>query len=595
MTQTIIHAYVQMARGMGLASMKKAFITKIYPAYTLVEMSLSMTIIAIMVAIGLGTIGKESLDDKYRITNVKIRVVERAIMDFYKANGFIPCPAPAPQLENSADFGISPPGSYDAATGECLGIVPNLLVNNTGMIPVRTLGIPDEFAYDAWHRVMSYRIARNFGSEVDFNDTENLGDLKIVDLLGNEITNMSGSTQNNFGAAYVIISHGYNGDTYTWGRNTLNIPTPNTTAIEFENFNTNKIYIQNVRTTEFDDITAFKTKMAFINLKKGISPVAFSKLTCSNANILKNLTSLPAAPAFFQQIPLSAAAVSNMCASPPQLNRFRPTDPGNLVIWWDGSDPANTGAAPANGTLVSAVQNKANTAGPSLSQVSAPATPEYRNNLPQIPRNGTLGALNFRRTSPPIFGLRNSYSTNLNTAINNSPYTLFFAGKILQNSLIFGSNNSCGTNNTINLFYGSISGDSNNFLTLSHGNNDAGIYIEQYDAIDVPVIIMARYCHNCTGTNVSLQGIKLLFINKNGLVLSNEGMTNLANNFPVYSNVNFTCGTATAAMNLSSSATGNWPLGGAMGEMLVYDKALNNIEVSEVIEYLSNRWFAGSR
>ncbi|OJV16006.1 MAG: hypothetical protein BGO27_04070 [Alphaproteobacteria bacterium 33-17] len=574
---------------LGMARVKKN-IVKI-AAYTLVELSISMTIIAVMLSIGLGTIGKQNLDDKYALTLKRIKYVEKAIYDFYSINGYIPCPAVAPRLETAANFGVSQ--TYDTATKECVGS----LTANTGMIPVRTLGIPDEYVYDGWNRVMAYRIARGFGSSADFNDTTNLGDIKIVDLSGYEVTNMGGDSTNNFGAAYVIVGYGGNGDTYTWARNSLNIPSPATTTIEYENANhaLNKIYIQSIRTSNFDDVVAFKTKMAFLDIKKGLSPVAFPKQTCSNAKTLSSLSVAPTT-ALLDQIKVSAQSLYKLCVSPPQLCGFRPTDFSTLRIWWDGNDPAGTGTQPANNSAVALVVNKALPGTHNMVQGSGVLQPQFRNDVLQIPNSGTLGGIHFDADNKVL-------TANISTAINNGPYTLFFAGKLRYNSSVL-TTTGCATNNTLNLWYGnaantiySNAGNTNfkNLLTLGHGSYDNAIYIEQSDIIDIPVIIMARYCTNCnTAADILKHGFKMLFINKNGLVLSNEGFSNLANNAPTYSANSMSCaGNTAAAMELKrdSAVSTN---GGFLGEFLLYREALSDSQASQVIEYLSNRWFTGA-
>lgn len=241
--------------------------------YTLIELSVSITIIAILVTGGMTVIVKQDEIDKRNRTIEKIDVIENAIQSFVDFNGFIPCPAAGNSLNADAAFGIS--AAYDSNTQNCSEL--------TGMVPVRTLNLNDNYAFDSWNWKFSYRIATGMGSSDHFVDPNYLGDLKIIDLKGNEKTSTTLSENRNYGAAYVIISHGPNG-AGAWVRNTTLQPDlPTGTELENLNHTINTTYIQDATTSQYDDITAYKTLNELDPPKISEAPIVLSSDICSNA------------------------------------------------------------------------------------------------------------------------------------------------------------------------------------------------------------------------------------------------------------------------------------------------------------------------
>jgi prepilin-type N-terminal cleavage/methylation domain-containing protein len=143
--------------------------------YTLVELAISTSILAMLAVGGLSVMGKKNEADNIKETYEKLEKIQATIKAFIIENNFVPCPS-APLVQNSSQlFGYSV--RYNTTTNTCNNDAANdgtgdtdinisggltaadILTNNTGVVPVRTLGLPDDYMYDGWDRKFTYRIA----------------------------------------------------------------------------------------------------------------------------------------------------------------------------------------------------------------------------------------------------------------------------------------------------------------------------------------------------------------------------------------------------------------------------------------------------
>ena len=125
--------------------------------YSLLELAVVLTIIALIVAMGM-PIGLETLESAKRgQTNTKLDTIENALAAFRAVNNRLPCPGDASLAATNANYGV------EAATpGTCTGGTPaaNFSGNKVieGAVPVKTLGLPEAFMYDAWGRKFAYAV-----------------------------------------------------------------------------------------------------------------------------------------------------------------------------------------------------------------------------------------------------------------------------------------------------------------------------------------------------------------------------------------------------------------------------------------------------
>ena len=197
-------------------------------AFTLLEMSIVLVIVggitAAMVSMSLSTIGSVQLAS----TRYKLNTIEDALLAYRTANNRLPCPADPTITDapaNSATFGYE-----TGAAGVCTDVngqaytTPsppantNIAGNTTvmeGALPVRTLGLPDEYQWDGWGRKFAYAVwtpltakatgvppAGSPAGFLAYGVTQNCGAITVKN---------AGHANRSTAAAYVLMSYGPNG------------------------------------------------------------------------------------------------------------------------------------------------------------------------------------------------------------------------------------------------------------------------------------------------------------------------------------------------------------------------------------------------
>ncbi len=152
-------------------------------AFTLIEMSIVVMVLALLSAALLRYASAVTFANSMNATNATLDKIETALMNFRYANGRLPCPASLttgtgdasdPGIENNANF-----GKEASTAGNCYdsgAIVANYrnasdpdnadsnydstTLNEVvaGGIPTKTLELPDKYAYDSWGRRILYAV-----------------------------------------------------------------------------------------------------------------------------------------------------------------------------------------------------------------------------------------------------------------------------------------------------------------------------------------------------------------------------------------------------------------------------------------------------
>lgn len=189
-------------------------------------MSIVIAIIATIIA-GVAVSFTSSVQQK-RIdeTNAKIATIQKALLDYRRAFNRLPCPADY----SSYDVGDAYFGYESGTPSTCSGTPAATYIyyitgNNAvcpgsssrcvfgGMVPVRTLGLLDEYAFDGWGRRILYNVdidmvqtdafvAGTRVSSVTYDVTNSQQRFTVKDVSGNNKT---------ISAAYVLVSFGPNG------------------------------------------------------------------------------------------------------------------------------------------------------------------------------------------------------------------------------------------------------------------------------------------------------------------------------------------------------------------------------------------------
>lgn len=176
--------------------------------FTLLEMSIVLVIIAIVVGAGLATFMASLKARQLQETQTKMVAIQKALYDYRIANNRIPCPANITLAITAQYFGIE-----GATPGTCTGGNPAANFSNgnnvEGMVPTKTLMLPDDYAFDGWGRRIMYAVDKRFTATNAFTSiTATDATVRMTVLDGATVT--GGTTRSNK-VGYVLLSLGPNG------------------------------------------------------------------------------------------------------------------------------------------------------------------------------------------------------------------------------------------------------------------------------------------------------------------------------------------------------------------------------------------------
>ena len=204
-------------------------------------------------------------------TTVAMNNLEVAFNEFFYQNNRHPCPADPTLTIADADYGAE--GDCSVATAAEPAVI--------GMVPFKTLNIPEDAAYDGWHNRLTYAVTRSMTvAPVLVNTYGDLGRTVIsydagmgalsyapemrVDEFGNTVP-VTGR--------YAVISHGDNGAGAYNAQGIIFVPciTPGLPAVENDNCDgdadfttaaTNRYFATYVQTTDYyDDMVDIVTQV----------------------------------------------------------------------------------------------------------------------------------------------------------------------------------------------------------------------------------------------------------------------------------------------------------------------------------------------
>lgn len=116
----------------------------------MIELAISMVIIAILATMVMRTGGEWKVSQNRALTEQRLKTLDAAMTNFVTVNKRLPCPADGTLVAGAAQFGIeAPAGGGSACTASQLN----------GVVPWVTLGIGAADALDAWDNQFTYRVA----------------------------------------------------------------------------------------------------------------------------------------------------------------------------------------------------------------------------------------------------------------------------------------------------------------------------------------------------------------------------------------------------------------------------------------------------
>lgn len=144
-------------------------------------------------------------------TQVKLEAIDDAVQQYLVFNGRLPCAASFMAQPDTSMFGIE---VTEGGTDDCLDFpsnpgetvrVPgsrNGAFVRIGAVPVRTLNLPDTYAYDSWGARLTFAVTANLAVSGQYS--RDGGAVAVIDSGGNSSITPAGS------AHYVVVSHGPN-------------------------------------------------------------------------------------------------------------------------------------------------------------------------------------------------------------------------------------------------------------------------------------------------------------------------------------------------------------------------------------------------
>ncbi|MFO0807541.1 MAG: VCBS repeat-containing protein [Gemmataceae bacterium] len=234
--------------------------------FSLLQLSILLALAGILVATMIP--GKDAGDQnaKTLLTLERIQRIEDATKGFMAAHHRRPCPASGQYPETIEAGASSQYFGVEAATpGTCTGGTPaadfgpssNVVA---GVVPVRTLGLPDEYMYDGWGRRFTYVVDKRATSDTQCAATTS-GSITVKATSG-------GSTLANTMVLY--ISHGKDGfgafpAAGSSVANRLNVGSSDTDQRENASVDINFVasfdvnFVKKEATSSFDDIVWYPT------------------------------------------------------------------------------------------------------------------------------------------------------------------------------------------------------------------------------------------------------------------------------------------------------------------------------------------------
>jgi type II secretory pathway pseudopilin PulG len=251
------------------------------------EHGFSLVELAMVIIIGgllIGTMSSMLLvymrNTQIKTTQQRIDEVDNAIQEYLNLNGNLPCAAPRNAAVDTPEFGAQLTPVDCALGGDGVATAgagaSEVLV---GAVPVRSINLPDDYAFDAWGNRLTYAVTADLATPGKYDRDK--GAISIIDSAGNSIVTPDGS------AHYVVLSHGPDGVGATTFAGVPNgSACPDDATLDGENCNDDATFRRTMLTASapgaahFDDLLKYRATSAFGNDIPAGSVMAFDLAAC---------------------------------------------------------------------------------------------------------------------------------------------------------------------------------------------------------------------------------------------------------------------------------------------------------------------------
>ena len=220
--------------------------------FSLVELAIVITIIGVLMLATLGMGAGQMEIAKIKATQDKLSKIQVAMKAYFLTKGALPCPANGALGTSDPNYGYGTNGPVGtggvktcAVTSIAVNPAPGAIYR--GVVPVKDLGLSDEFMFDSWGNRISYAASNycvnpgswssnhkykcaKYGTNGKIADENSDGsNIQLQDLSGTTLTNGNARGL----AAYILISHGKNGvGAFAKIPSTSRVPSTSTTSIK---------------------------------------------------------------------------------------------------------------------------------------------------------------------------------------------------------------------------------------------------------------------------------------------------------------------------------------------------------------------------
>jgi prepilin-type N-terminal cleavage/methylation domain-containing protein len=171
--------------------------------FTLIELSIVLLVLSLLMGGVFAAMAQQSRINQQAELKRKMDTIEQALFAYAKRNDKLnlPCPAIQGYVASNTAFGMAD------TTASCGGLTLKNTTAVAGDVPVRSLGLADEFAFDPWGNRFVYAVDYTATTTTALSSnlitaTSLIGDIAISDTSGNTITST---------ALAVLLSHGPDG------------------------------------------------------------------------------------------------------------------------------------------------------------------------------------------------------------------------------------------------------------------------------------------------------------------------------------------------------------------------------------------------
>lgn len=230
-------------------------------AFSLLELSIVLAIFSLLTGGLLGISYLQTERNNRNDTQRKLEAIEQALQRHAYVAESLPCPASRLSLPNSVEYGV---GQATCTIGTPAGTVTagaGMNAISIGIVPTRTLNLPDNYMLDAWGNRISYAVVKGLTDAKSIRFYTTTATNNVITMVDSNSNQLNDASPLNI-VAYVIFSHGKNGrGAYTKSA----APRACSTGFnDTENCNDDIIFmdareVTSDLTASFDDLVRWKT------------------------------------------------------------------------------------------------------------------------------------------------------------------------------------------------------------------------------------------------------------------------------------------------------------------------------------------------